>query len=36
VLVKILTLDQTDRNNLKVTASVKQAGENPYEQALKK
>jgi hypothetical protein len=36
VLVKILTLDRSDRNNIRVTASVKQAGENPYEAALKK
>ena len=36
VLVKILTLDRSDRNNLQVTVSVKQAGENPYEHALKR
>jgi predicted RNA-binding protein with RPS1 domain len=36
VLVKILTLDRSDRHHIRVTASVKQAGENPYEQALKK
>jgi predicted RNA-binding protein with RPS1 domain len=36
VLVKILKLDRSDRDNIKVSASVKQAGENPYEQALKK
>ena len=36
VLVKILKLDRSDRNNIRVSASVKQAGENPYEQALKK
>jgi ribosomal protein S1 len=36
VLVKVLSLDRNDRNNIKVTCSVKQAGENPYEQALKK
>jgi predicted RNA-binding protein with RPS1 domain len=36
VLVKILKLDRSDRDNIRVSASVKQAGENPYEQALKK
>lgn len=36
VLVKILKLDRSDRNNIRVTASVKQAAENPYEQALKR
>ena len=36
VLVKVLTVDRSERNQVKVTASVKQAGENPYEKALKK
>jgi len=38
VLVKILTLDldRTDRSNIHITASVKQSGDNPYEQALKR
>lgn len=36
VLVKVLSLDRSDKNQVKVTASVKQAGENPYEKALKK
>ncbi len=36
VLVKILALDRSDRDNLRVAASVKQAGENPYEAALKR
>ncbi len=36
ILVKILELDRTDRNNIKVTASVKQAAENPYEKALRR
>jgi len=36
VLVKILQLDRSDRNNIRVAASVKQAGDNPYEQALRK
>lgn len=35
-LVKILDIDRTDRRNIKVRASVKQAGENPYDKALKK
>lgn len=36
VLVKVLTVERSDRNQVKVTVSVKQAGENPYEKALKK
>lgn len=36
VLVKVLTVDRSERNQVKATASVKQAGENPYEKALKK
>lgn len=36
VLVKVLDVDRSDRNKLQVTASVKQAGENPYEKALSK
>lgn len=36
ILVKILGLDKTDRNNIKVTASVKQSAENPYEKALRR
>lgn len=36
VLVKVLEVDRSDRNHLQVAASVKQAGENPYEKALKK
>lgn len=36
VLVKVLDVDRSDRNHLQVSASVKQAGENPYEKALKK
>lgn len=36
LLVKVLTVDRSERNQVKVTASVKQAGENPYEKALKK
>ena len=35
VLVKILTVDRSDRNRIRVTASVKQAGANPYERALR-
>lgn len=35
VLVKILELNRTDRDHISVTASVKQAGENPYEKALR-
>ena len=36
VLVKILSIDRVNRNNIRVTASVKQASENPYEKALRK
>lgn len=36
ILVKVLEMDRSDRNNLKVSASVKQAAENPYEKALRK
>lgn len=35
VLVKILSIDREDRQHIRVTASVKQAGENPYEKALR-
>ena len=36
ILVKVLEVDRSDRNRLKATASVKQAGENPYEKALRR
>ncbi len=36
ILVKILEIDRSDRNQIKATASVKQAGENPYEKALRR
>ena len=36
VLVRILEINRTDRNKIKVSASVKQAGENPYEKALRR
>ncbi len=36
ILVKILEVDRSDRSNIRATASVKQAGENPYERALRK
>ena len=36
VLVKVLTLDRSDRNNIQVTASVKQTTENPCEKAIRK
>lgn len=35
-LVKILEIDRTDRRNIHVRASVKQAAENPFEKALRK
>lgn len=36
ILVKVLEVDRSDRNQLKAKVSVKQAGENPYEKALRK
>lgn len=36
VLVKVLSVDRSDRNRPRVSASVKQAMDNPYEKALKK
>ena len=36
VLVKVLEVDRSDRSSPRVSASVKQASENPYETALKK
>lgn len=36
VLVKILSIDRSDRNHIKASASVKQAGESPYEKALRR
>ena len=36
VLVRVLEVDRSDRSRPRVTASVKQAMENPYEKALKK
>lgn len=36
VLVKVMELDRSDRDHPRVVASVKQAGENPYEKALRK
>ncbi len=35
ILVKFLDVDRSDKNNIKASASVKQAGENPYEKALR-
>lgn len=36
ILVKILALDRTDKANIRLTASVKQSAENPYEKALRR
>ena len=36
ILVKILTLDKSDKENIKVTASVRQATESPYEKAVRR
>jgi hypothetical protein len=35
VLVKVLEVERSGRDNVRVVASVKQAGENPYEKALR-
>ena len=35
ILVKVLDVDRSDKSNIKASASVKQAGENPYEKALR-
>lgn len=36
ILVKVLSVDRSDRSHIKATVSVKQAGENPYEKALRR
>lgn len=36
ILVKVLSVDRSDRDHIKAAASVKQAGENPYEKALRR
>lgn len=36
ILVKIIRIDRSDKNKIRVSASVKQAGENPYEKALRR
>jgi ribosomal protein S1 len=36
ILVKILSIDRSNRNHIRATASIKQAGENPYEKALRR
>lgn len=36
ILVKILRIDRSDREHIRVAASIKQAGENPYEKALRR
>lgn len=36
ILVKVLAVDRSDRNQIRASASVKQAGENPYEKALRR
>ena len=36
ILVKVLEVDKTEKNNIQVTASVKQAMENPYAKALRR
>lgn len=36
ILIKVLDVDRSDRDHVRVSASVKQAGENPYEKALRR
>lgn len=36
ILVKVLSVDRSDRDHIKAAVSVKQAGENPYEKALRR
>ena len=36
ILAKILRIDRSDRSHIRVSASIKQAGENPYERALRR
>lgn len=36
ILVKVLKIDRSDRDHIRVAASIKQAGENPYEKALRR
>ena len=36
ILVKVLDVDRSDKNDIKASASVKQATENPYEKALQR
>lgn len=36
ILIRLLDIDRSDRNHIRVSASIKRAGENPYEKALKR
>ena len=36
ILVKLMDIDRSDRSHIRVSASIKRAGENPYERALKR
>lgn len=36
ILVKLMDIDRSDRSHIRVSASIKRAGENPYEKALKR
>lgn len=36
ILVKLMDIDRSDRNHIRVSASIKRASENPYEKALKR
>lgn len=36
ILVKVLSVDRSDHGHIRAVASVKQAGENPYEKALRR
>ena len=36
ILVKLMDIDRSDRSHIRISASIKRAGENPYEKALKR
>ena len=36
ILVKVLSVDRSDRNNIQIGLSVKQTGENPFDNAIKR
>ena len=36
VYVRIISIDKSDRDNIKISASIRQATENPYEKAIRR